>query len=98
LAAPFTGLAASARRGPPSNTPGAHQEDYSALLFVIAETPKALRRNLAALVGPLVLNLPEQSETEEPVRLKAALDWLSEHPGWFLILDNLDTPEAMDEA
>jgi tetratricopeptide (TPR) repeat protein len=29
----------------------AHQENYSALLFVIAETPEALRRNLAALVG-----------------------------------------------
>jgi hypothetical protein len=27
----------------------AHQDDYSALLFVIAETPEALRRNLAAL-------------------------------------------------
>jgi tetratricopeptide (TPR) repeat protein len=76
----------------------AHQEDYSALLFVIAETPEALRRNLAALVGPLALNLPEQSVTEEPVRLKAVLDWLSEHPGWFLILDNVDTPEALAEA
>jgi hypothetical protein len=59
----------------------AHQKDYSALLFVIAGTPEALRRNLAALVGPLVLNLPEQNATEEPVRLRAVLDWLSEHPG-----------------
>jgi hypothetical protein len=56
----------------------AHQDDYSALLFVIAETPVAQRRNLAALVGPLALNLPEQNATEEPVRLKAALDWLNE--------------------
>jgi hypothetical protein len=68
----------------------AHQEDYSALLFVIAETPEALRRNLAALAGPLILNLPEQSTTEEPVRLRAVLDWLGEHPRWFLILDNVD--------
>src|SRR5258708_12720305 len=35
----------------------AHQDDYAALLFVIAETPEALRRNLPALPGPLVLNL-----------------------------------------
>jgi Domain of unknown function (DUF4062) len=76
----------------------AHQEEYSALLFVIAETPEALRRNLAALAGPLVLNLPEQSATEEPVRLRAVLDWLGEHPGWFLILDNVDTREALAEA
>jgi tetratricopeptide (TPR) repeat protein len=76
----------------------AHQADYTALLFVIAETPEALRRNLAALAGPLVLNLAEQHATEEDVRLKAVLDWLKEHPGWFLILDNLDTEAALEEA
>jgi tetratricopeptide (TPR) repeat protein len=76
----------------------AHQEDYSALLFVISETPEALRRNLAALVGPLVLNLPEQTAIEEPVRLKAALNWLGDHPGWFLILDNVDTPDGVADA
>ena len=76
----------------------AHQDEYSALLFVIAETPEALRRNLATLAGPLVLNLPEQNVDKEEVRIKAALDWLQEHPGWFLILDNVDTPEALVEA
>jgi tetratricopeptide (TPR) repeat protein len=76
----------------------AHQDDYSALLFVVAETPEALRRNLAALVGPLVLNLPEQNADKEEIRVKAALDWLNEHPRWFLILDNLDRPEALEEA
>jgi len=76
----------------------AHQDDYTALLFVIAETPEALRRNLAALVGPLVLDLAEQHATEEDVHLKAVLDWLKQHPGWFLILDNVDTPEALEEA
>jgi len=76
----------------------AHQQDYAALLFVIAETPEALRRNLAALAGPLVLNLPEQHATEEDVRLKAVLDWLKRHPGWLLILDNLDTEAALEEA
>jgi tetratricopeptide (TPR) repeat protein len=76
----------------------AHHHDYAALLFVIAETPEALQRNLAAMVGPLVLNLPEQHETEENVRLRAVLDWLKEYPGWLLILDSLDTPEALEEA
>src|SRR6266568_2127002 len=60
----------------------AHQDDYSALLFVIAETPEALHRNLAALVGPLVMNLPEQNATDEKVRVKATIDWLNENPGW----------------
>jgi tetratricopeptide (TPR) repeat protein len=76
----------------------AHQQDYTASLFVIAETPEALRRNLAALAGPLVLNLAEQHATEEDVHLKAVLDWLKQHPGWFLILDNLDTEAALEEA
>jgi hypothetical protein len=75
-----------------------HQEDYSALLFVVAETPEALRRNLAALVGPDALNLPEQNAAEEPVRPRAVLDWLGEHPGCLLIVDNVDTPEALMEA
>lgn len=34
-----------------------HDDDYRALLFISAETPEALHRNLAALCGPLVLNL-----------------------------------------
>ena len=75
-----------------------HQNDYSALLFVLADTPENLRRNLAALVGPLVLDLLEQDATEEEVRLAAALRWLQEHPGWFLILDNVDTREAAAAA
>jgi tetratricopeptide (TPR) repeat protein len=76
----------------------AHQAEYTALLFVIAETPEALRRNIAVLAGPLVLNLPEQNEAEEDVRLKAVLDWLKQYPGWLLILDGLDRPEALEEA
>ena len=75
-----------------------HEADYSALLFVVADSPENLRRNLAALVGPSVLDLPEQEATEEAVRVAAALRWLHEHPGWFLILDNIDTEEAATAA
>jgi NB-ARC domain len=75
-----------------------HEQDYSALLFVVADSSENLRRNLAALVGPLVLNLPERDATEEEVRMAGALRWLDEHEGWFLILDNVDTPEAAAAA
>jgi hypothetical protein len=72
-----------------------HADKYNAVLFVVAESPEALRRNLAALAGALVPNL---DTTDDQVRLKAALDWLKANPGWFLVLDNVDTPAAMAEA
>ncbi|HEV3343604.1 MAG TPA: DUF4062 domain-containing protein, partial [Pirellulales bacterium] len=71
-----------------------HQDDYSAVLFVTADSPESLRSKLAELVGPLVLDLPEQDVTEEETRLAAALRWLHDHRGWFLIVDNVDTEEA----
>jgi tetratricopeptide (TPR) repeat protein len=73
----------------------AHADDYSALLFVVAETPEALRRNLAALAGTLV---PQLDTTDDEVRRGAALDWLNANPGWFLILDNVDSKPALAEV
>jgi tetratricopeptide (TPR) repeat protein len=74
----------------------AHRADYAALLFVQADSPEALRRNLAALTGPLAL--PAHDATDEQVRLHAVLAWLRATPNWLLILDNVDTATALDEA
>ena len=41
-----------------------------------------------------VLNLPEQGETDEGKQRDAVLGWLRQHPGWLLILDNVDTEDA----
>jgi tetratricopeptide (TPR) repeat protein len=73
----------------------AHADDYTALLFVVAETPEALRRNLAGLAGTLLLEL---DTTDDAVRLAAVLDWLKTNPGWFLILDNVDSKPALAEV
>jgi tetratricopeptide (TPR) repeat protein len=73
----------------------AHVDDYSALLFVVAETPEALRRNLAALASALV---PQLDTTDDEVRRAAVLDWLNASPGWFLILDNVDSKPALAEV
>jgi tetratricopeptide (TPR) repeat protein len=75
-----------------------YEAEYSALLFVSADTAEGLRRNLAALCGSQVLNLPEQEATEDDERIDAALRWLQDHAGWFLILDNVDTPDAAAEV
>ena len=74
----------------------AHARDYNALLFVSGETPELLDANVAALAG--VLGLPQAQASEDAVRIRAALDWLNLNPGWFLVLDNLDTPEALRAA
>ena len=70
--------------------------DYCALLFVNAGSGEALNRNLAALCGPKLLNLPEQEAAEEEIRTAAALRWFAGHSGWLLILDNADTPAAAE--
>jgi Domain of unknown function (DUF4062) len=73
----------------------AHADDYTALLFVVAETPEALPRNLAALASALV---PQLDTTDDAVRLATVLDWLKANRGWFLILDNVDTKDALAEV
>jgi tetratricopeptide (TPR) repeat protein len=73
--------------------------DYTALLFASAETPADLRRNLADLVGPSVLDLKELREVrEEEVRFAGVLNWLQNNPGWLLILDNVDSEKSAEEV
>ena len=73
-----------------------YQVDYTALLFVFADTPANLRRNLAALVEPL--RLAQQQAQEEEVRVAAVLRWLEDKNGWLLILDNVDTDDAAQDV
>jgi Domain of unknown function (DUF4062) len=74
----------------------AYREDYTALLFAQASSQEELRRNLASLAGPL--RLSEHEAAEEEVRLNAVLAWLGANPGWLLILDNIDAPDALTEV
>jgi len=69
---------------------------YTAVWFIRADSPENLRRNLAALAGPELLNLPEWEARVEERTVAAVKRWLREHPGWLMILDNVDTPEAAD--
>jgi tetratricopeptide (TPR) repeat protein len=72
----------------------ANVDEFTALLFVRADSPENLQSNLAALCAADVLNLPAREERETEVRVAAVLLWLEAHPGWFLILDNVDSEEA----
>jgi len=55
----------------------------------VADSPDHLTSGVADLA--LILDLKEvTSQQDEAVRFKAALRWMMEHPGWCLILDNVD--------
>jgi tetratricopeptide (TPR) repeat protein len=71
-----------------------YAEEYTALLFVRADTPDGLQQNLAALCGHEMLDLPEKAAREIDVQLAAVLQWLQRHAGWLLIFDNVDTDDA----
>jgi tetratricopeptide (TPR) repeat protein len=69
-------------------------DHYDDALFVVAESPEALRSGLAGLarLGLPGLSPPPSRAQEEEVA--AVLAWLREHDRWLLILDNVDTEEA----
>ena len=75
-----------------------HADDYTALLFVSADSAEALQRNLAGLCSPAILELPEYQVTEVPVQFAAVMRWLQRNPGWLLILDNVDSEAAAQAA
>ncbi|HBL26922.1 MAG TPA: hypothetical protein DD490_08820 [Acidobacteria bacterium] len=53
---------------------------YTAAWFVRADSPENLRRNLAALAGPVLLNLPEWEEKNEDKTVAAVQRSLRESP------------------
>jgi tetratricopeptide (TPR) repeat protein len=71
-----------------------YESEYSALLFVPADTPQKLNAGLAALAGTDVLDLPEKDAREDEVKIRAVLAWLDVNPGWLLNLDNVDDAPA----
>ena len=64
------------------------------MLLVGADSPEALNRNLAALCATTILDLPAKGEKDEGKQRDAAINWLRQHPGWLLILDNIDAEPA----
>jgi hypothetical protein len=74
----------------------AHEKDYSALLFLSGETLAALETSLQGLAG--MLGIEGHETLKEDARRREVLEWLRLHPGWFLVIDNLDAPEALKAA
>ncbi|HYN22788.1 MAG TPA: tetratricopeptide repeat protein [Thermoanaerobaculia bacterium] len=68
---------------------------YRAMLFVLADSPEGLQSGLAWLARADLLKLPERDAPAESEVVGAVLRWLRENSGWLLILDNVDTKEAL---
>src|SRR5262249_10160752 len=71
-----------------------HAEEYTALLFLSAPSAAELRANLANLAGVLGMTAEGTSVDQQ---LAEVLRWLDAHPGWLLIVDNVDTDESARE-
>jgi tetratricopeptide (TPR) repeat protein len=69
-----------------------HAENFSALLWLPADSESSIATGLARLCE--VLGLPEREEREDSVRAEAMRRWLRTHSGWLLIADNADTREV----
>jgi ABC-type multidrug transport system ATPase subunit len=64
-----------------------HCSEYSARLYVKADSPSSLRQNLAELASTLEIATSENLEEQ----FRAVLKWLNKTARWLLILDNVDT-------
>jgi hypothetical protein len=71
-----------------------HADDYSALLFVSAETPGLLKASFTALAAEGILDLPEKDAKDDDAKINTVLDWLANHPTWLMIFDNVDDAQA----
>ena len=72
-----------------------HENDFEAYLFISANTPDDLNTNMARLCVPDALDLPENQSPNQIEQRDAVLRWLQEHHNWLLIIDNVDTDEAV---
>lgn len=69
---------------------------YWAAFFVTANTVTSLNRNIAALAGPRLLNLPERDKAEQAIIVEAVLQGLGHLRDWLLIIDGVDSKEVSE--
>jgi tetratricopeptide (TPR) repeat protein len=69
-----------------------YSSEYSARLYVKADSRSSLRQNVAELAN--TLDVPTSNNIED--QLREVLKWLHTNARWLLILDNVDTQDAKD--
>ena len=66
-----------------------HKADYSAVLWVRAETTDELISGFTQVAQ--ALELPARDQADQNIMLQQVKGWLNQHNDWLLVLDNADT-------
>ena len=72
----------------------ANRDEFTAILYVSADSPQSIDTNIAGLCSSKALDLPQQTEAEAKLQYDAVKQWLRTNTDWLLIFDNADTEEA----
>ncbi|MEV0036399.1 FxSxx-COOH system tetratricopeptide repeat protein [Streptomyces sp. NPDC050804] len=70
-----------------------HREDYTLIWWITADSPTRIEQSLAALTYRLFPAWAGTASVEQ--RVQWALAWLQWHPGWLLIMDNVEDPRHL---
>ena len=69
-----------------------HRDEYQAILWAPANTSSILQASLVSIAT--MLNLPQKTERDQDLIVKAVKQWLMNHADWLLILDNVEDLES----
>ncbi|KRV50894.1 hypothetical protein AQ490_13150 [Wenjunlia vitaminophila] len=69
-----------------------HRSAYTLTWWITADSPQNLTAGLAALAE----RLHGQAGTDTATNVTWALTWLQTHPGWLLVLDNVEDPADLE--
>ena len=70
---------------------------FTAVFFIRADTPEVFNTHLAQLAAPNLLNLPQWNEPAQDIIFNAVLEALKQRSDWLLVIDNVDTHDAVVE-
>lgn len=73
-----------------------YAQEYKAVFWLAAETMETLVRSLQVLANHL--QLPERERREQEQMVQGVQRWLSTHPGWLLIGDNVEDLEVLQRV
>ena len=68
-----------------------YRDHYQSVFWINASTPNAISADFVTVAA--LLGLPVQQEQD--ILVRAVKNWLSDHTGWLLILDNVDNLEMV---